>query len=120
MKRTNYFAPTLRETPSEATAVSHKLMLRAGLIRMVSAGIYSYLPLGWSVVQKVSQIIREEMNLIGGQEMLLPVLTPINLWDETGRNKDFGDEMFRLNDRKTPFWIDSFNVNQDQTGHVSD
>ncbi|MBT7618001.1 MAG: proline--tRNA ligase [Calditrichaeota bacterium] len=100
MKRTNYFAPTLREYPSDAIATSHKLMLRAGLIRMVSAGIYSYLPLGWSAVQKTSRIVREEMNRIGGQELLLPSMTPINLWNETGRNKDFGDEMFRLSDRK--------------------
>ncbi len=100
MKRSNYFAPTLRETPSDATAASHKLMLRAGLIRMVAAGIYSYLPLGWSSVQKVCQIVREEMNRVGGQELLLPAITPIGLWDETGRNTDFGDEMFRLNDRR--------------------
>jgi len=75
-------------------------MLRAGLIRMLSAGVYSYLPLGWSSMLKTIGIIREEMNLIGGQEILLPSLTPEEIWKETGRNEDFGDEMFRLKDRK--------------------
>lgn len=100
MRRTNFFAPTLRETPADATAVSHKLMLRAGLVRMLAAGIYSYLPLGWSTAHKIMNIIREEMNSIGAQELLLPALTPIDVWDETGRSKDFGEIMFRLTDRK--------------------
>jgi prolyl-tRNA synthetase len=100
MRRSHYFAPTLKETPTEATAVSHRLMLRAGLIRMLSAGIYSYLPLGWQAALKAIAIIREEMERIGGQECLLPALNPLNIWDETGRSKDFGEEMFRLTDRK--------------------
>lgn len=100
MRRTNYFAPTLRESPADATAVSHKLMLRAGLVRMLASGIYSYLPLGWSIARKVMDIIREEMNRIGGQELFMPALNPIEIWDETGRSKDFGEEMFRLLDRK--------------------
>ncbi len=100
MRRTHYLAPTLKETPAEATATSHKLMLRAGLVRMLSAGIYSYLPLGWAAVRKAMDIIRDEMNAIGGQELLLPAMTPVEIWNETGRNEDFGDEMFRLKDRK--------------------
>ena len=100
MRRTHFFAPTLRETPADAITVSHKLMLRAGLVRMLAAGIYSYLPLGWTAVRKATDIVREEMNAIGGQEFFLPALTPLEIWDETGRNADFGDEMFRLKDRK--------------------
>ncbi|MDP8240775.1 MAG: proline--tRNA ligase [Candidatus Hatepunaea meridiana] len=100
MQRSHYFIPTLKETPAEAIALSHRLMLRAGLIRMLSAGIYSYLPLGWSAMRKASQIVREEMDRIGGQEFQLPALNAIEVWDETGRNKEFGDEMFRLTDRK--------------------
>jgi prolyl-tRNA synthetase len=100
MRRTNYYAPTMREVPNEATAPSHRLMLRAGLIRMLSAGIYSYLPLGWGAMLKAMQIVREEMTAIGGQEFYLPGLNPIDIWDETGRSKDFGEEMFRLHDRK--------------------
>ena len=100
MRRSHYFAPTLREIPADATAASHRLMLRAGLIRMLSAGIYSYLPLGWSAARKAMEITREEMERIGGQEFYLPGLNPIDIWDETGRSKDFGEEMFRLADRK--------------------
>ncbi len=100
MRRSHYFAPTLKETPADATATSHKLMLRAGLMRMLAAGIYSYLPLGWRVAAKASQIVREEQDEIGGQEFFLPVLNPIEVWEETGRAQDFGAEMFRLKDRK--------------------
>lgn len=100
MRRSRFFAPTLKETPAEATAASHRLMLRAGLIRMLSAGIYSLLPIGWSAARKAIEIIREEMENIGGQEFLLPGLNPIDVWDETGRSKEFGEEMFRLRDRK--------------------
>jgi len=100
MYRTTYFAPTLKETPAEATATSHKLMLRAGLVRMLSAGIYTFLPLGWRAALKAAQIVREEMERIGGQEFQFPALNPIDIWDETGRSKDFGEEMFRLTDRK--------------------
>ena len=100
MRRTHFFAPTLREIPTDAIATSHKLMLRAGLVRMLAAGIYSYLPLGWSAARKAMDIIREEMERIGAQEFYLPALNPIDIWDETGRSKDFGQEMFRLTDRK--------------------
>ena len=75
------FLPTLREDPADAEAVSHKLLVRGGFIRQVSAGVWTFLPLGWRVHQKVVQIIREEMDAIGGQEMLMPVLTPVELWE---------------------------------------
>jgi prolyl-tRNA synthetase len=91
------FIPTLREPPAEAESVSHRLLVRGGYIRQVSAGIWTFLPLGWRVHQKVVQIIREEMNAIGGQEMLMPVLTPFELWQQTGR--DYIPELFRLQDR---------------------
>ncbi|NLK09091.1 MAG: proline--tRNA ligase, partial [Firmicutes bacterium] len=99
MKMSTIFAPTLREVPAEAEIASHKLMLRAGLMRRASTGIYTYLPLGLRVLQKVETIIREEMNKAGGQEVLLPILQPAELWHETGRWDDYGDEMFKLKDR---------------------
>lgn len=100
MKLSQAYIPTLKEIPSDAVIPSHRLMLRAGLIRPLAAGIYSHLPLGWRIMKKVVRIIQEEMDRIGGQELHLPVLNPIELWDETGRNAGFGDEMFRLRDRK--------------------
>jgi prolyl-tRNA synthetase len=99
MKRSQLFLPTLKDAPAEAEVISHQLMLRAGLIRRVAAGIYSYLPLGHRVMQKVSQIIREEMNRAGGQEVLLPALQPSELWHESGRWSLMGKEMMRLRDR---------------------
>ena len=91
------FLPTLREDPADAEAASHKLLVRGGFIRQVSAGVWTYLPLGWRVHRKVVQIIREEMNAIGGQEMLMPVLTPAELWEASGRISI--PEVFRLKDR---------------------
>jgi len=91
------FIPTLREDPAEAEAVSHRLLLRGGFIRPTSAGLYTYLPLGWRVHQKVVQIVREEIDAIGGQEMLCPVLTPAELWERTGRYEI--PEVFKLEDR---------------------
>jgi prolyl-tRNA synthetase len=91
------FIPTLREDPSEAEATSHRLLLRGGFVRQVGAGLYSFLPLGWRVHQKVVQIIREEIDAIGGQEMLCPVLTPAELWERTGRISI--PEVFKLRDR---------------------
>src|SRR5215208_6951187 len=91
------FLPTLREDPADADAASHKLLVRGGFIRQVGAGVWTYLPLGWRVHRKVVQIIREEMDAIGGQEMLMPVLTPAELWEASGR---IGiPELFRLKDR---------------------
>jgi prolyl-tRNA synthetase len=91
------FLPTLREAPADAEAVSHKLLVRGGYIRQVSAGLWSFTPLGWRVHRKVEQIIREEMDAIGAQEWLAPVLTPAELWEATGRDKI--PELFRLEDR---------------------
>src|SRR5512132_4120688 len=90
------FLPTLREAPADAEAISHKLLVRGAYIRQVSAGVWTYLPLGWRVHQKIVQIIREEMDGIGGQELLMPVLTPAELWEQTGRDYP---EIFRLEDR---------------------
>ncbi len=91
------FLPTLREDPADADAASHKLLVRGGFIRQVGAGVWTYLPLGWRVHQKVVQIIREEMDAIGGQEMLMPVLTPAELWETSGRIRI--PEVFKLKDR---------------------
>ena len=92
------FLPTLRDAPGDAEAVNHKLLVRGGFVRQVSGGIWTFLPLGWRVHRKIEQIIREEMDAIGCQEMLMPVLTPLELWQATGR--DFIPELFRLKDRK--------------------
>ena len=100
MRWSQYFIPTLREDPADAEVVSHKLLLRAGVVRQLAAGIYSYLPLGQRIALKVMQILREEMNAIGGQEFYLPALHPAELWQESGRWQAIGDEMFRLKDRK--------------------
>ena len=97
MKASQLFIPTLREDPADADAVSHKLLVRGGYIRQVSAGIWTFLPLGWKVHENVVQIIREEMNAIGAQEMLMPVLTPAELWQATGRYDI--PELFKLSDR---------------------
>src|SRR3569832_1602479 len=100
MRWSQFFIPTLREDPADAEVISHKLLLRAGLIRQLSAGVYSFLPLGQRVALKVMQILREEMNAIGGQEFFLPALHPAEIWQESGRWDAIGDEMFRLKDRK--------------------
>lgn len=99
MRTSSLLIPTLREAPAEADAASHQLMLRAGLVRQVAAGIYTYLPLGYRVVQKIENIIREEMNRAGGQEILMPILQPAEIWQESGRWEVYGAEMFRLQDR---------------------
>jgi prolyl-tRNA synthetase len=91
------FLPTLREDPADAEAISHKLLVRGAFIRQVSAGVWTFLPLGWRVHQKVAQVIREEMDAIGAQEMLMPVLTPAELWERTGRLRI--PELFKLQDR---------------------
>ncbi|GMR03418.1 MAG: proline--tRNA ligase [Thermodesulfovibrionia bacterium] len=93
------FIPTLRESPAEAEAVSHILMLRAGYVRQLAAGLYIYLPLAKRVIEKVNKIIREEMNAIGAQEIAMPALHPAEMWQKTGRWLDIGEEMFRLKDR---------------------
>jgi prolyl-tRNA synthetase len=99
MRLTRYFLPTLKETPTEAQIVSHRLMLRAGMIRQSSAGIYSWLPLGYNVLKKIEAIVREEQNAAGAQEMLMPTIQPADLWRESGRYDDYGKEMLRITDR---------------------
>ncbi len=106
MRMTKLFLNTLFQDPQDAEIISHKLMLRAGLVRKLAAGIYSYLPLGLRVLNKIINIVREEMNNIGCQEVLLPALQPASLWEETGRWKAYGEDMFKLLDRKkSPFGL---------------
>ena len=92
------FIPTLRDAPADADAANHKLLVRGGFVRQVTGGVWTFLPLGWRVHRKIEQVIREEMDAIGCKEMLMPVLTPFELWQQTGR--DFIQEIFRLKDRK--------------------
>jgi prolyl-tRNA synthetase len=99
MRMTRYFAPTLREDPSDAQVVSHRLMVRAGMIRMVTAGIYNYLPLALKVMRKVETIVREEMNAAGALEILMPMVQPAELWQETGRWSKYDAELLRIKDR---------------------
>jgi len=99
MRQSQLLIPTLREDPGEAEIVSHRLMLRAGMIRKVAAGIYTYLPLGLRVIRKVERIIREELNKAGAQEVLMPIASPAELWQETGRWDFYGKELFRFKDR---------------------
>jgi prolyl-tRNA synthetase len=93
------FLPTLKETPAEAQIASHRLMLRAGMVRQTSAGIYAWLPLGWRVLQKVEQIVREEQDTAGAQEILMPTIQTADLWRQSGRYDAYGPEMLRLKDR---------------------
>src|SRR5690349_13020857 len=99
MRLSQFFMPTLRENPSEAQIVSHRLMLRAGMIRQTSAGIYAWLPLGFRVLKKIEQIVREEQDAAGAQELLMPTIQPAELWKESGRYDDYGKEMLRIRDR---------------------
>ena len=99
MKATRYFVATLKEAPADAEIVSHRLMMRAGLIKRLSAGIYSYMPMGLRVIRKVEAIIREEMNAAGAIELLMPVVQPAELWQESGRFQAYGPELLRVKDR---------------------
>ena len=99
MRLTDYFLPTLKEDPAEAQIVSHRLMLRAGMVRQSAAGIYSWLPLGLLVLRKIEAIVREEQNLAGAVEVLMPTLQPADIWRESGRYEDYGKEMLRITDR---------------------
>ena len=99
MRATNLYAPTLRNTPAEAVLASHRLMYRAGMIRKLAGGMYTYLPLAWRTLRKIEQIIREEMDAAGGQEILMPILQPSELWEESGRWNAYGAEMIRVVDR---------------------
>jgi prolyl-tRNA synthetase len=99
MRLSRYFLPLLRDDPKEAEIVSHRLMLRAGLIRQSSAGIYSWLPLGYRVLHKIEQIVREEQDRAGAIELLMPTIQPAELWRESGRYEAYGKEMLRISDR---------------------
>ncbi len=99
MRYSQTLIPTLKETPAEAEVVSHRLLLRAGFIRKLTAGIYTYLPMGLAAVRKVEQIVREEMNRAGAQELLMPMVQPADLWSETGRYEKYGPELLRFHDR---------------------
>lgn len=99
MRRSRYFLPTLKETPAEAEIVSHRLMLRAGMIRQSSAGIYSWLPLGYNVLRKIERIVHEEQAAMGCQALLMPTIQPAELWQESGRYDAYGPEMLRIADR---------------------
>ncbi|MEE9366361.1 MAG: proline--tRNA ligase [Dehalococcoidales bacterium] len=100
MRLSQLFGKTQREIPSEADTASHQLLLRAGMISQVAAGVYSYMPLGWRVLKKIENIIREEMDRAGGQELSMPVLQPVELWQQTGRDQSFGKGLFTLLDRR--------------------
>ena len=100
MRMSRMFGKTLRQDPSEAETVSHSLMLKAGMIYQVSSGVYSYMPLAWRVLRNIEQVIREEMNAVGGQEVRMPVVQPRELWEATGRVEAMGDTLFTLNDRR--------------------
>ena len=99
MRFSRLFGRTLRQAPGEADSISHQLLLRSGMIDQLSAGVYSYLPLGWKVLRRIEQVIREEMDRVGGQELMLPVLQPIELGQLSGRYVSFGASLFTLTDR---------------------
>lgn len=98
MRMSRLFAKTLRQTPAEAETPSHRLLLRAGLVAQIAAGVYAYLPLGWRVLQRIERIIREEMDAAGGQELLMPAIHPIEMWQASGRDQAMADILFRLTD----------------------
>ncbi|HYJ30508.1 MAG TPA: aminoacyl--tRNA ligase-related protein, partial [Allosphingosinicella sp.] len=99
MRLTRYFLPVAKETPADAQIVSHKLMLRAGLVRQTAAGIYAWLPLGLRVLRKIERIVREEQDRSGAVELLMPTLQPADLWRQSGRYDAYGPEMLRITDR---------------------
>src|SRR5881397_504957 len=113
----SYFLPTEREAPADAEAISHILMVRAGLIRQVGSGLWTWMPAGWRVHQRIVQIVREEMNAIGGQEMLMPVLQPAEPWRRSGRYPI--EELFKLNDRRGADMVLALTHEEIVTGHVA-
>ena len=115
----NYFLPTLRDDPTDAESVSHRLMVRAGLIRQLGAGLYTWLPAGYRVISMVETIVREEMDAIGGQEMLLPVLNPAEIWRQSGRYDAIGPELFKLKDRKDSDYVLAMTHEEAITWHVA-
>jgi prolyl-tRNA synthetase len=119
MRMSSLFLPTEREPPSDAEALSHKLMVRAGLIRQVGSGLWSWLPAGWRVHRKAEQIVREEIDAIGGQEMLMPVLLPAEYWKRSGRYESVGAELFRLRDRREAEMVLAMTHEEIVTFHVA-
>jgi len=117
-RQSELFLPTLRDDPAEAEAISHKLLVRAGMIRQVGAGLWSFLPAGWRTHEKIVQIVREEMDAIGGQEMSMPVITPEELWEKTGRNRI--PELFRLSDRAGRPFVLAMTHEETVTFHFSE
>ena len=115
-RQSQLFIPTLREAPADAEAVSHKLLVRGGYIRQVSAGVWTFLPLGWRVHQRIVQIVRTEQDAIGAQEMLMPVLTPLELWAQTER--DYIEELFRVKDRHGRDYVLPFTHEETVTFHA--
>src|SRR5947209_6180431 len=112
-----YFLPTVKEPPTDAEALSHKLLVRAGMVRQLASGLWSFLPAGWRVHRRVEQIVREEMDAIGGQEMLMPVLQPAELWKATGR---YGiDELFKLQDRRGTELVLAMTHEESVTWHIA-
>src|SRR4030042_576061 len=100
MRVSKLLGKTQRETPADADTISHQLLLRAGMVSQVAAGVYAYLPLAWRSLKKIEEIIRDEMNKAGGQEITMPVLQPIELWQKSGRDQAMGKTLFTLNDRR--------------------
>jgi prolyl-tRNA synthetase len=114
-----YLLPTEKQAPADAEALSHKLLVRAGLVRQVGAGLWTYMPAGWRVHEAAVQIVREEIDRIGGQEMLMPVLTPAELWQRSGRYESVGAELFRLKDRRDADMVLAMTHEETVTFHVS-
>src|SRR5215210_4967777 len=104
MRWSQAFIPTLKETPAEAEITSHKLLLRAGLMRKLAGGLYTFLPLGLRALHKIQQIVREEMNRAGALEVLMPTLQPIDIWQQSGRYDSMGEGLFKLRDRQKKEW----------------
>src|SRR6201991_3367342 len=114
-----YFLPTEKQPPADAEALSHKLLVRAGMIRQVGAGLWSWLPAGWRVHQKAVQIVREELDAIGAHEMLMPVLNPAEIWQKSGRYDAIGGELFRLKDRRGADMVLAMTHEEVVTTHVA-
>ena len=119
MRWTRSLIPTLRDDPADAEAISHKLMVRAGLVRQVGSGLWSWLPVGWKVHQRAVQIVREEIDAIGGQEMLMPVLLPAEPWKRSGRYESVGAELFRLKDRRDADLVLAMTHEEIVTTHIA-
>ena len=105
MKVSKLFGKSLRENPSDVELVSHGLMLRSAMICQASSGVYTYMPLAWRSIRKIEQIIREEINAVGGQELRLPALQPREIWQQSGRYDTMGEDMFRLDDRRQRHFV---------------